>query len=182
MVYEKKKDDSYFAVNQHKRRRNSMILIPIIAVAVITTGIGTAKTSTSLSGMSMNDDKNNKPIIMHFHPHLTITIEGKPMTLPGQIGIDPTLWKDHSLDQYGMQAMSDGMQGMSPLHTHDDTGTIHVESNANRTYTLGQFLDNWGGLNVIGKTVKATVDGKPVTDYRNIVLRKGEQINLQVGK
>jgi hypothetical protein len=131
----------------------------------------------------MNDDKNNKPIIMHFHPHLTITIEGKPMTLPGQIGIDPTLWKDHSLDQYGMQAMSDGMQGMSPLHTHDNSGIIHVESNTNRTYTLGQFLDNWGGLNVTGKTVKATVNGsKPVSDFRNLILKNGEQINLQVGK
>ena len=30
----------------------------------------------------------NKPIIMHFHPILTITVDGKPMTVPGQIGID----------------------------------------------------------------------------------------------
>ena len=72
------------------------------------------------------------------------------------------------------------MEGMAPLHTHDTDGTIHVESNANRAYTLGQFLDIWGGLNLNGKTVKATVDGKPVSDYRNILLKDGEQISLDV--
>jgi hypothetical protein len=60
------------------------------------------------------------------------------------------------------------------------SGIIHVESNTNRSYTLGQFLDIWGGLNLKGKTVKATVDGKPVLDYRNILLRYKEQINLVI--
>lgn len=50
---------------------------------------------------------------------------------------------------------------MSPLHTHDTSGTIHVESNSYRTYTLGQFLDIWGRLDTNGKTVKATVDYIP---------------------
>ena len=45
---------------------------------------------------------------------------------------------------------------------------------------LGQFVDIWGGLNLNGKTVKATVDGKPVSDYRNILLRDKEQINLVI--
>jgi len=39
-----------------------------------------------------------------------------------------------------------------------------------------------GGLDTTGKTVKATVDEKPVSDYRGIVLRDGEQINLDVAK
>ena len=69
---------------------------------------------------------------------------------------------------------------MSPLHTHDTSGTIHVESNAYRTYTLSQFLDIWGGLDTNGKTVKATVDGKPVSDYRDIILRDGEQIHIAI--
>jgi hypothetical protein len=89
------------------------------------------------------------------------------------VGIDVSLWKDHSIDKYGMQ-------GMAPLHTHDTSGTIHVESNAIRAYTLGQFLDIWGGLSLNGKTVKATVDGKPVPDYRNILLKDGEQISLDI--
>jgi hypothetical protein len=123
-----------------------------------------------------------KPIIMHFHPHLSLMIDGKSVTIPSQIGIDPSLWKDHSLDQYGMQAMSNGMSGMAPLHTHDASGTIHVESSIIRNYTLGEFLNIWAGLDTSGKTVKATIDGKPVSDYRSITLRDGEQINLDVAK
>jgi len=58
------------------------------------------------------------------------------MTVPAQIGIDASLWKDHSLDQFGI--------GMSPLHTHDATGTIHEESNTVRDFTLQEFLAIWG--------------------------------------
>ena len=92
------------------------------------------------------------------------------------------MWKDHSLDPYGMQAMANGMSGMAPLHTHDATGIIHVESSIIRNYTLGQFLNIWGGLDTAGKTIKASVDGKPVYDYGSIILKDGEQINLDVTK
>jgi hypothetical protein len=57
-----------------------------------------------------------------------------------------------------------------------------VESTINRNYTLGEFLNIWGGLDTNGKTVRASVDGKPVSDFRDIILRDGEQINLNVGK
>jgi hypothetical protein len=77
------------------------------------------------------------------------------------------------------------MSGMAPLHTHDDTGTIHVESNANRNYTLGQFLKVWGGLDeIIGNadsdTIKMTVDGRPVADFNDHILKDGEQISLEI--
>lgn len=81
-----------------------------------------------------------------------------------------------------MKAMTMNMSSMAPLHTHESNGTIHVESNAIRPYTLGQFLNIWGGLDTIGKTVKATVDGVPVQDYKNILLRDKEQIDLDVEK
>ena len=113
-------------------------------------------------------------MVLHIHPHLNVTDEGKHLTVPAQIGIEATLWKDHSLDNY------QGMTGMSPLHTHDASGTIHIESSVKRNYTLGEFLSIWGGLNLNGKTVKLTVDGKPVTDFRNHVFKDGEQINLDI--
>lgn len=158
--------------------KNTKIISAIVVVAItITLGIGLSLTPTTMIGAQMD-----KAIIMHFHPHLNLMINGKPVTVPSQIGIDPSLWKDHSLDQYGMQAMSNGISGMAPLHTHDATGTIHVESNTIRNYTLGEFLNIWGGLDTNGKTVKATMKGAQLSDYKNIILRDGEQINLDVAK
>ena len=72
------------------------------------------------------------------------------------------------------------MQEMAPLHTHDTSGIIHVESTVNRNYTLGEFLNIWGGLDLNGKIVKVTVDGRPITDFRNHVFKDGEQINLEL--
>jgi hypothetical protein len=71
---------------------------------------------------------------------LKMTIDGKPVAIPAKIGINPTLWKDHSLDKSGMRAMTMNMSSMAPLHTHNSNGTIHVESNTVRPYTFGQFL------------------------------------------
>ena len=160
--------------------KNTKTLVIIGVAITITLVIGLSIRSTTVIEAQMGG--GNKPTIIHFHPHLSLMIDGKSTTVPSQIGIDPSLWKDHSLDQYGMQAMSDGMSGMATLHTHDASGTIHVESDIIRNYTLGEFLNIWGGLDTNGKTVKATVDGKPVSDYRSIILRDGEQINLDVAK
>jgi hypothetical protein len=76
-----------------------------------------------------NDDNNNKPMVMHIHPSVTLVdSNGRQMPLPTDIGINPSLWKDHSLDHFSMQ-------GMSPSHTHDSSGTLHVQSNAEREIT-----------------------------------------------
>jgi hypothetical protein len=161
--------------------KNTKMLALIVAVTItIALSVGLSMSSITMIGAQM--DGGNKPVIMHFHPHLNLMIDGKPATVPSQIGIDPSLWKDHSLDPYGMQAMANGMSGMAPLHTHDATGIIHVESSIIRNYTLGELLNIWGGLDTNGKTVKATADGKSVSGYKDLILRDGERINLQVGK
>ncbi len=164
--HQKKRDDSYIAISRRRRRRNLiMIIIPIVAAVII---FGVASTSLySLQGP--------KPLVVHIHPHLNVTVDGSPITVPSQIGIDPSLWKDHSLDQYGTP-------GFAPLHTHDSSGVIHVESVVNRNYTLGEFLRIWGGLDTTGKIVKASVDGQPVSNFSNIILRDGEQISVNIGK
>lgn len=134
-----------------------------------------------LNSTSSNNSNTNDPIIMHIHPHISVTVDGKQIVIPKDIGISPFLWQDHSLDNFGMQAMPEmGMSGMAPLHTHDDSGIIHVESTINRDYTLGEFLNIWGDLSFENKLVNATVDGKPVTDYKNIILSDNQKIELSL--
>jgi len=110
--------------------------------------------------------------MMHLHTHLTLVFDGKETPVPASIGIDPILWQDHSLDSYGMK-------GMTALHTHDTSGTIHVESYKIRDYTFGQLLDIWG-LNLNGYKITMTVNDQPVSDYRNYVFKDGDKITLSV--
>jgi hypothetical protein len=169
------KDDknkkSYFAVGRGRRRKIMMIIIPIPIVAVAAV-VGLYYTSSP--------SLNSNQMILHNHVSLNVTLDGNPITVPAQIGIeqpgnpeDGLLYGDHTLDKYGMS-------GMSPLHTHDDTSTIHVESNIIRNFTLGEFLSIWRGLDVDGKTVKASINDKPVSDFHNIILNDGEKIKLDI--
>jgi hypothetical protein len=113
-------------------------------------------------------------MVMHIHPQISVSVSGQSSIVPENVGIDKTLWKDHTLDKYGMQ-------GMSPLHTHDSSGTIHVESSVNRDYTLGEFLDVWGGLDTSGgKTSKVTVDDQPIPDWKSHILKDREQIGFKI--
>jgi len=63
---------------------------------------------------------------LHIHQHLDIYVNGRRVPLPAGIGID-------ELDGF-----------ISPLHTHDTSGVIHVESPKVETFTLGQFFAVWG--------------------------------------
>lgn len=119
-------------------------------------------------------------MVMHNHVSLNVIIGGKPIVVPAHIGMtqtgifaDPLLYADHSLDKYGME-------GMSPLHTHDASGLIHIESNTVRNYTLGEFLDIWKGLNTDGKNVIASVDGNTVSDFHNVPLNDNAKIVLDI--
>jgi len=121
---------------------------------------------------------------IHWHPHLTITINGQNAVIPASIGIDPALWNYHDLDAYGMQ-------GMAPLHTHDATGTIHEESQVTRDYTLGDFFRIWGQsfdtqqvlghAAVTGHQVWMIVDGNRVAPSYAVVLRDQMQIEIVCG-
>ncbi|MDD5110544.1 MAG: hypothetical protein PHI63_05030 [Patescibacteria group bacterium] len=64
--------------------------------------------------------------VFHLHQHIDITIDGKPVAIPADIGID-----------------ANG-QFIAPIHTHDASAIIHVESPTEERFTLGDFFDVWG--------------------------------------
>lgn len=64
--------------------------------------------------------------VLHIHQHLDLYIDGQPQQIPADIGINESAgW-------------------LSPIHVHDTTGIIHVESPYVATFTLGEFFDVWG--------------------------------------
>lgn len=112
------------SVFKSHRRRNVAVLA-LITIAVIGISLAAAQFAAS------------NTMQMHWHPQVSATINGSPVPVPANIGTPQGPWVDHSLDQYGMT-------GMSPLHTHDTSGQIHVESNTVRGFTLQEFLAIWG--------------------------------------
>jgi hypothetical protein len=108
----------------------------------------------------------------HVHAELKIYIEGQPATVPKNTGVrnDCIFW----------------------LHTHDDTGLLHIEAPEKRDFTLRQFFAVWGqplsSTQLLSSTVDAThkitatVNGEPFTgDPASIPLAEGETIVLQYG-
>lgn len=105
----------------------------------------------------------------HFHPLLAIYANGKPVTVPANIGIDPT--------------------EMAGLHTHDETGTIHNEAGSGAT--LGDFFAVWGvpiGSRRLGphragggKLIRMWVDGVPSRSFGRLSLKDGQRIVVAFG-
>lgn len=60
----------------------------------------------------------------HIHAHLIITYDGHPVTVPANIGIVK--------DRYAV------------IHTHDRSGSLHIEGRPGQVFTLGQFFAEWG--------------------------------------
>ncbi|HTU70229.1 MAG TPA: hypothetical protein VMF11_07885 [Candidatus Baltobacteraceae bacterium] len=111
-------------------------------------------------------------LVEHWHPHLTIEHRGAQVRVPAQIGFVQT----------GGIVLC-----LYWLHTHDDSGTIHVESPIPKVFTLGDFFAVWG--QPLARTrvgpyrghVRAYVNGAPYTGApQNIPLLDGEQILLRI--
>jgi hypothetical protein len=61
-------------------------------------------------------------------------VHGQRVTVPALIGVNGT-------EQAG-KIIGEGF--VSPLHTHDASGLIHVHAPDQRPYTVGEIFDVWG--------------------------------------
>lgn len=111
---------------------------------------------------------------LHIHQHLDLFIDGAPVEVPANIGI------------------SQAAGFISPIHVHDTSGIIHVESPTIQDFSLGQFFDVWGlkfTKDCIGgycandtKTLKVYSNGNLVEgDPRKLVLAPHQEIAIIYG-
>jgi hypothetical protein len=80
--------------------------------------------SSNISGITCDQTEH---LVYHNHTKLVINNQNHSLTIPAGIGIVPNeciFW----------------------LHTHDDSGIIHVESPTKLSFSLGQFLQVWGSF------------------------------------
>jgi hypothetical protein len=175
-------------------RRIGPVLL-VLAVLALGATAGTASPSSKLPGLmtgkgpwGANDGKALKPrlkaiglpalpkeaLTYHVHQRMAILVNGNAQYLPAGIGIDRHL------------------KFIAELHTHDESGIIHVEAPKKQIFTLGQFFDVWGlrfsstclggYCNSGSRKVMVWTDGKrfkgdprkiPLTEHLSLVVAYG---------
>jgi hypothetical protein len=127
-----------------------IILAVIIGVIYIETNANSSTTGVLPPAGSRNYEAvlgsnfaclGTESLYLHVHPFLTIKINGNSVTIPAGIGIiNPA-----NDGTYGGEPVFGGTTGtcFEPVHTHDDSGIIHIESPTNTNYTLGEFFTVW---------------------------------------
>ena len=78
---------------------------------------------------------------LHTHEHLDVFVDGNRVTV-GDITARHSVLRGVTVPANVGINTNQGFLG--PLHTHDDSGVIHVESQTNSVFTLGEFFDVWG--------------------------------------
>jgi len=139
-----------------------------------------------VDGLSCDGPRNNNSLdyIYHAHTHLSIYKDGVRLAIPQLVGVVGNDEVPSTTCFY-------------PLHTHDLTGTVHIEPKNYSAVTLGQFFNIWGQplsrTNIAGQTNTPVVvyvrdggnlrvyQGDPkeieLKSYRSIVIQLGTALN-----
>nr|MBI4156534.1 hypothetical protein [Candidatus Woesearchaeota archaeon] len=145
----------------------------IVVVGLIVWGI-IGLVNKNAANKTIIDESNlnfEAPIgAIHWHPHLTIKIDGEIIPIPADIGITSTTH--------------------FPIHTHETDGIIHMENNnpTKKTVVLGYFFEVWGKK--LSKdcifdycadkgTLKMSVNGKENFDFENYFMQDGDEILIE---
>lgn len=152
--------------NRQTRRPDRLRCRPSVESAESRVLLSAARVPVSFLKTPISD---TSPLLEHIHPHLTIIIDGVQQTIPANIGIVPG--------------------GGLPLHTHDTSGRIHVESTRVLPFRLNDFFTVWGQTfnqkSILGhkadKTHKITmtVNGRPSRAFGSLLLQDGQEIVIQ---
>ena len=155
------------------------IYIVIIAVILVFGGFYVLLRNSSSS-------QNTNGILqqpIHWHPNLKIVINGEGQPIPTGIGIN--IGKNMDYEISGMR--------MSPTHTHESDGTIHLENNRPwqkpETLTLGYFFSVWDKkfssscifeyCNNENGTLTMAVNGKMNYEFDKYVMHDKDEIVIE---
>jgi hypothetical protein len=153
--------------------------VPVPAAAPLA-GLATAATGAPVDQISC---QTGEQTLFHIHAHLAIFVNGQARQVPAAIGIPGGRAQQTPNGPFIATGTC-----FYWLHTHAADGIIHIESPVQRTYTLGEFFDEWGqalGPAQVGPAtgrVVALYDGKVYQgDPRDIPLTAHAQIQLDIG-
>lgn len=158
-------------VQRQRRQRNILTLvIAVVVIAIIVVAV-IALPRPPANPVSLPPYLSHcvLSVVYHAHPNLTIIVNGIFQPLPTTFS----------------------QSCAQPIHTHADSASIlHIETDENRNYTLGDWFLLWGNwasssrLTIFnssqifdnkagpstGHTLSMTVNGQPSNDFQNLIL------------
>lgn len=156
------------ATQGRKKKAGNLASIAIGCVLVAAV-IGGIVWMSSKSPAPAEDDIISRSGI-HWHPELSIYIKGEKQVIPANIGLGVV---------------------HNPVHTHDDTGIIHLEFSAlvkKDDVRLGKFFDVWEKrfdspcifefCTGPDGTMKMTVNGQENTEFGSYMMKDGDKIEI----
>ena len=110
---------------------------------------------------------------IHWHPKIELYVNGVRQEVPANVGIRPAYAQVPNFDR--------GM-GMTEMHTHDASGTVHMEIAGTVTrekITLGTFFKTWGKtFDDFGSKLIMKVNGTDNSEGKAYEMQDGDQIIL----
>ena len=144
-------------------------LVPILAISGFVWYLAKTTPANPDQGGVLDACVQHTGVGMHIHPHLSITINGQPQKIPANIGVTPLC--------------------MRPIHTHDDSGTLHLEFKKPQPVKLGGFFQVWekafsencifDSCNETGKKVKMFVNGAENSEFGNYIMKDKDNIEIK---
>ena len=166
---DKKRQREETVQKQQRQRRLKKVLMWGIPILLIIAGIWAI-------ARSPKTDEGTNPFIsrrgIHWHPNLSISTKGEPVTIPANIGLGGGIHAD--------------------THTHKENDQIHLEMSRpvrESDTRLGVFFEVWGkefnsqcildACNGEEGTVKMFVDGEESFEFENYHMNDGDKIEIR---
>ena len=146
-----------------------ILFLSVILILLLGVSLFLWKTRTINEGPITQQCVRHGPKGIHIHPHLEILIDGIPQKIPADIGVI-------------------SISCMRPIHTHDDSGILHIESKMIQDFTLGDFFAIWN--KTIHKscifeyctgqgTLRMYVNGQENNEFENYIMRDKDEIKIE---
>ena len=110
---------------ESQRRQRTIITVVIVAVLITIIVLALVFLRPAVNPVQLPDYLSRcvvGTLVIHSHPHLVLTISGRGQTLPVTFNAGCA----------------------QPMHTHDSSGIIHVESDQFVSFTIGDWFSLWG--------------------------------------
>jgi hypothetical protein len=164
-----------FEKSKSARSQKKFLVLGIILLTLTGAGFGIFKYLSSPIDIEKNHEQilatcvnHGNASVMHIHPVLSIAINGDKKEVPKNIGISAYC--------------------MRPIHTHDNSGELHVEFTRQYDFTLQDFFAIWekpfSSTQILENVAEDTheivvmANNNRVENYENLVLKDNQHIEI----